>query len=111
MTYCEAKFKELIGAGVPKEFIRTGIINNLLYFKNIYVYYGWGNAPTQGWHALPAVGITSCKRDIDNYGEVKNNGFPTWEEYSLLSDSYEEYTKHKSEMMAELEMYKDADYS
>ena len=93
MSYYKKAFEEMIGAGVPKWYIRLYLLTELIYQSRVYVYYNsYDIEAHDGWYAtsgISLVGATLADRNRKCYGELKSMGFPTWDEYKMLFDGDE----------------------
>lgn len=92
ISYYERAFSELINSGVPQWFIRLYALEDLIYFSRIYFYRDMYDVEAKdGWYTTNGIALTNTVSDRNRkcYGELKNLGFPTWDEYRLLFDGYE----------------------
>ena len=109
MSYYKNAFEMLMSAGVPSWYIRLYLIDTLVYSSRVYVYYNPHDVEAEsGWYATTGISITSTPADRNRkcYGELKSQGFPSWEEYKALFngdeydssiDFYRAYEGHKEE--------------
>jgi hypothetical protein len=98
MSYYKGSFKNLQKAGVPKWYIRLYLLTDLIYFSRVYVYYNPYDVETNdGWYATNGISLVSTETDRNRkcYGELKNMGFPTWDEYKALFDGDEYDQPHE----------------
>ncbi len=116
MSYYKMAFEKLIKAGVPRWYIRLYLLTELIYHSRVYVYHNPYDIETKdGWYAMNGIcltGGTAADRNRKCYGDLKNLGFPTWEEYKTLFDGDEydctsefmnSYDQHKEEWLQERE--------
>lgn len=116
MSYYTITFNELINNGVPRWYIRLHLINILIYSSKINIYCNPYDIETEhGWYATTETCISiATAADLNRkcYGELKNFGFPSWDEYSTLYDGDEydseveykiAYDRHKEEWLEENE--------
>lgn len=93
MSYYEKRFKQLIDAGVPKDFIRLQLLEDLKFFSSLYIYKGKEDT-NGGWYATNGISIAARtgNKNVEFYGEIASLGFPTWDEYKLLFEGDEAET-------------------
>jgi hypothetical protein len=115
VSYYTTAFEKLIGAGVPRWYIRLYLLTEIIYFSRVYVYYNPHDVETKhGWYATNGICIVGSTTEADKnrkcYGELKSLGFPTWDEYKLLfeGDEYDStsgfmnaYDRHQEEWLKE----------
>ena len=123
MSYYKVAFKKLTEAGVPRWYIRLHLLTELIYFSRVYVYYNPYDIETKdGWYSdswiFLAAERTGPKRKC--YGDLKNLGFPSWEEYKELfdGDEYDQlhefldaYDQHKEEWLQARERERHISYA
>lgn len=118
MSYYKKAFADLEKYGVPKWYIRLYALSDLIYFSRIYFYRNVYDVETQdGWYTTNGIAITATAADKKRkcYGELKNIGFPTWDEYRDLFDGDEydnfaefmgAYDRHREEWQKERQKFK-----
>lgn len=124
MSYYKTAFKNLVEAGVPRWYIRLYLLTELIYFSRVYIYYNQYDVETQeGWYATNGISLTggtAADRNRKCYGELKNLGFPTWDEYKTLfeGDEYDSpaqfmdaYDQHQEEWLRERNRERNINYA
>lgn len=112
MSYYKAAFEKLVEAGVPRWYIRLYLLTELIYFSRVYIYYNPYDVETRdGWYSESWIFLTAAAGPVRKcYGELKNLGFPIWDDYKTLfeGDEYDSpaefmdaYDRHQEEWLQE----------
>lgn len=113
-SYYKNAFGKLIAAGVPKWYIRLYLLDELIYWSKVYVYYNPYDVETRdGWYSTNGIALavdTPADKNRKCFGELKSLGFPTWDEYKTLFEGDEHdspagfmdaYDRHQEEWLRE----------
>ena len=125
VSYYSEAFKRLTKAGVPFWYIRLYLLDDLICFSKVYVYYNpYDETAENGWYStngICSINPTPADFNRNYYGVLKSMGFPDWDDYKMLFDGDEydspsefmnAYEEHQEEWLLERQKIRSrTDYS